>query len=194
MRVKYYNKQMRFFIALEIPEESRVQIKKIQDTLATLIPEARITENEKLHLTLAFIGEQHDNLKENLIELINNAAKDIAAFEITPAYIDGFPTLHHPDIFWVGVKGDIDKLFLIRERIKDGLENLNLMADERRFIPHIAIAKIQEFEVSEQLEEKLQTIVPSGMAPVRVTSIKLFESIPNEGFHHHNTLAEIKLG
>lgn len=185
---------MRFFIALEIPSENIPSFQSIEDRLHTLIPQAKLTDIDKIHLTLAFIGEQPEDLKVKLIQIMKDAAKDIPAFEVTPAYIDGFPTLHHPNILWVGVKGDIDKILLIREGIKDGLEGLNLPVDERRFVPHISIAKFsRDISISRELEIKLEKILAYPFDPIKITSIKLFESVPNEGFHSHNTLAEIKL-
>lgn len=191
----YFNQSMRFFIALEIPTENLAEFQSIQQRLNTLIPQVRMTDVDKIHLTLAFLGEQDDNLKEKLVGIINHAAENVPSFEVTPAYIDGFPNIHTPDIFWVGVKGDIDKILIIRERIKDGLEQLELPVDERRFIPHISIAKINnDFEVSKDLEEKLQSMMMNlSFDPINISSIKLFESLPDEGFHKHNTLAEIKL-
>lgn len=185
---------MRFFIALEIPEENKLQFQAIQKNLHTLIPQARLTDLEKVHLTLAFIGEQPDQLRDELVEIINFAAQNVPSFEVTPAYIDGFPNIHKPSVLWVGVKGDIDKILLIRERIKDGLKNLNLPADERRYIPHITIAKLNNhLKVTKSLEVNLEKLMTMPFDPIRISSIKLFESIPSDGFHKHNTLAEVKL-
>ncbi len=185
---------MRFFIALEIPSENIPQFQSIQDKLHTLIPQARITDLDKIHLTLAFIGEQPDNLKEKLIEIIRNSVLDISPFEVTPAYLDGFPNIHHANVLWVGVKGDIDKVLLIREYIKDGLSALHLPVDERRFIPHITVAKLNEqIFIDRKLEMELEKIMTMSFDHININSIKLFESVANEGFHSHNTLAEINL-
>jgi len=74
------------------------------------------------------------------------------------------------------------------------LADLNLPTDERRFVPHITIAKISNnFQVSRELEAKLEEITNREFDPICITSIKLFESFPTEGFHKHNVLAEIKL-
>lgn len=185
---------MRFFIALETPEESRQQLKLVQQQLKAIIPQARLTDNGKLHLTIAFVGEQPEQMKDHLVELLKQASQDVPPFQVTPAYLDAFPKLHYPHTFWVGVKGDIDQLLLIRERIKDGLADLNLEVDERRYTPHIAIAKINhQFKLSHQQEVGLEKMMAGHFDPIRVTSIKLFESIPEHGFHTHNTLAEIPL-
>jgi|SRR5579884_791565 len=184
---------MRFFIALEIPVENRKELRKVQEELKELVPEVRLTDNDKLHITLAFIGEQPEDLKEPLIDVLNNSAKDIQPFEVKPSYIDGFPNIHRPHTIWIGVNGEIDKLLHIRERIKDGLLSLQLPVDERRFTPHIAIAKTGNLRISAQTEELLQQLMVGNFDPIIVQSIKLFESVPDEGFHRHNTLAEIKL-
>lgn len=185
---------MRFFIALEIPNENILQFQSIQQNLSALIPQVRLTNPDKIHLTLAFIGEQPDELKDKLVAVIQNSANGIKPFEVSPAYIDGFPNIHHPEVLWVGVKGDIEKILMIRERIKDGLEALRLPVDARRFIPHISIAKINDhFEIDRNTESELEKIMTTSLDPIQINSIKLFQSIPEGGLHQHNTLAEIKL-
>ncbi len=185
---------MRFFIALEIPEESRRQLELVQKELQEIVPGTRLTDNQKLHLTIAFLGEKPDRMKDALTQIIQSAVLNIPPFEITPAYIDGFPNLHNANVFWVGVKGDIDKLMVIRERIKDGLVSLGLDTNEKRYIPHISVGKINNsFHLQPQQERKLQEMMMDHFAPICISSIKLFESIPEEGFHTHNTLAEIPL-
>ncbi len=184
---------MRFFIALEIPLESKAEIEEVQQKLYRLIPDAHLTDPDKLHLTIAFLGEQPDEAQEILTGIIKSSVEKVKPFQITPAYIDGFPNLHHPHTLWVGVKGDIDKLLLIRERIKDKLVASGLLIDERRYIPHIAIAKLKNTDINEKLEVELEKIMAVFFEEIRISSIKLFESVADEGFHHHNTLAEIEL-
>lgn len=185
---------MRFFAALEIPEESRDQLKKVQDKIRSLIPGIRITDNDKLHLTIAFIGEQEDEMRASLSAVIQEAVKDISPFQVTPAYIDGFPILHQAKILWVGVKGDTDKLFILRERVKDGLIRLGLDVDERRYIPHIAIGKVKDFHLRQYQEREFENVmVDNHFEPILINCVKLFESVPNDGLHSHNTLAEIQL-
>lgn len=184
---------MRFFIALEISSKNKLQIQAIQQRLHKLIPQARLTALDKIHLTLAFIGERPDQLKDNLAQVIQHAGQGISSFEVTPAYIDGFPNLHHPQVLWVGVKGDIDKILLVRERVKDRLNELHLAADDRRFIPHITIAKLNHFKVSKSLEVEFEKTMTQAFEPIRISSIKLFDSVAQNGFHKHHTLAETKL-
>lgn len=185
---------MRYFIALEIPDESRRELEAVQQQLKELFPPIRLTDNDKLHLTIAFVGEKPDELKEHLIGALKRATDSITSFEVAPAYIDGFPNLHHARTLWVGVKGDLDKLFVVRERVKDELAKLGLDVDERRYVPHIAIGKAANFYLPPGQEKNIEEMMSHHyFQPIQITSIKLFESIPEEGFHKHNTLAEIPL-
>jgi RNA 2',3'-cyclic 3'-phosphodiesterase len=185
---------MRFFIALEIPEESQHEIHSIQQKIKNVIPNMRLTDPHKLHLTLAFVGDQQSELSQDLTKVLEHAVEGIKPFEITPAYLDAFPKLHDPRVFWLGVKGDVDKLFWIEERLRDGLADLHLDTDSRRFIPHISIGKVSRIDLSRETEEKIEEIVLNHeFGPLTIHSIKLFESVPNEGFHTHNTLAKIPL-
>ena len=185
---------MRFFIALDIPPDSREELTGVQEKLKTLIPGAKLTDPEKLHLTIAFVGEQPDQFKEKLVEIMQKAAEGIPPFTVIPSYIDGFPHLHTANTLWVGVKEDIDKLYELRHHIKDGLSSLGLPVDQRRFVPHIAIAKVDNFHLNPNVEKEFEKMMSGQFSPIQVSSVKLFQSIPEHGFHTHNTLAEINLG
>lgn len=184
---------MRFFIALDIPEEDKDQIRSVQEKIKKIVPQIRLTDPEKLHLTLAFIGEQPDIYKDKFIELIKRSGLSITPFTITPAYLDGFPHLHSAHILWLGVKGDTDKLYQLKHHIKDGLINMHVSVDPRRYVPHIAIGKLKDFKLTPGIEKRFEEIMTTSLNPITIFSVKLFESIPSHGFHSHNTLAEIKL-
>ncbi len=184
---------MRFFIALEIPPNSHQDIVRIQTKLNQIIPQVRLTHSDKLHLTIAFIGEQPLEIKDKLISLITQAAQGVPPFKVSPGYIDGFPNIHYPKIIWMSVDGQIDDLLVLRERIKDGLTQFGLNSDDRRYTPHITLAKAKNLKIIPEQEKALQQIALGHYTPIEVSSIKLFESLPNHGFHQHNTLAQVKL-
>jgi 2'-5' RNA ligase len=185
---------MRFFIALEITNENKLQLQSIAQKVGKIIPQAKLADPDKYHLTLAFIGDQPDTLKERLIETMSKAADKIPPFSVVPAYIDGFPHLHNSKVIWVGVNGDIDRLIVLQQRIQTQLADLNLPIDNRPFTPHITIAKQNSLEIDPQKQEKLQEIMQDNFDLIKISSIKLFESVPEIGFHTHRTLAEIQLG
>lgn len=184
---------MRFFVALDLPETVKQELSVVQQKIKQLIPGAKLTDPEKLHLTIAFVGEQPDDFEQTLESVLQAASQGISSFSVIPSYIDGFPHLHTATTLWVGVNGEIDKLYELRHHIKDGLSSIGLPADQRRFVPHIAIAKLEHFKLDSETEKKLEEIMTGSFSAITVTSVKLFESIPEHGFHTHNTLLEIKL-
>lgn len=184
---------MRFFIALELSAENKAELEIVQNRIKDLLPQAKLTDSDKLHLTIAFVGEQPEDLKDDLVKILQDSVTNIPPFAVLPSHLDGFPHLHSARILWIGVKGDTDKLFILRHHIKDKLIELGLPVDERRYIPHIAIAKFSKFKLKPFQEEELEKIMKENFTPIKVNSIKLFESIPDHGFHSHNTLAEINL-
>lgn len=184
---------MRFFIALNIPEDDLPCLEDVQKQLKEVLPEVGLSPAEKLHLTLAFLGEHPNSLQNDLTQALRKACLGIHPFSITPAYIDAFPNIHHPQTFWLGVKGEVDQLIILRERIKDEILNLNVPVDERRFVPHIKIGGMPRREITPEEEEKLQKISFEGLDPIHVDKIRLYESVPEGTFHRHNTLAEIEL-
>ena len=105
--------------------------------------------------------------KNNLIQILQEAAKGILPFKVTPSYIDGFPHLHSANTLWIGINGEIDELYKLRHHIKDGLQSLNLPVDQRRFVPHIAIAKLgNDFELSESVEKRLEELMNKPFSPI----------------------------
>lgn len=185
---------MRFFIALEVPEENKQQLIEIQHKVKQIIPQIRLTDPQKLHLTIAFIGEANEVVyRPKLTEVLSKSVIGIPCFEVQPGLIDGFPTVHHPNVLWIGVNGDVDILHVIRERIKDELQELGLPIDERRYTPHISLGKLRNFKLSEMQEQKLQEIAIEEFDPIKIHDIKLFESVADHGLHQHNTLAQIPL-
>lgn len=185
---------MRFFIALDLSRENSRQVQDIQTLLSTQIPQVKLTDSTNLHLTLAYVGEQPDQYKDKITEVIKNSCKGIPPFTVSPSFIDGFPDIHSAQVLWLGLKGEVGNLFVLRERIKDGLIDLRLVVDERRFSPHITIGKLSKTDISAEVEKRLQDVVNFPFSPIHVNSIKLFQSIAQNGVHTHNILSETKLG
>ena len=123
---------MRTFISINIPEEIRKEIKKIQDSLPEFF--GKKTEVENLHLTLKFLGEIREQVvgevKEKLREIkIEKFRTEIAEIGV---FSEGFIR-----IVWLHMK-DCDNL---QKQIDNALKNL--FKSERRFMSHLTIARIK---------------------------------------------------
>ena len=70
---------IRTFIAVELPEDIRMNLARLQDGLRELMPDVRWTKSENIHLTLKFLGNIQTSMIERIAEeLILKVSKEIA--------------------------------------------------------------------------------------------------------------------
>ena len=124
---------MRTFISLNIPENIKEEITKIQNSLPEFT--GKKTECENLHLTLKFFGEINEEtlkkiksrLDEIKIDKFETEIDEIGVF--SPEFIK---------IIWVHLKNCDELQKKIDERLSDIFEK------EERFMSHLTIARVKK--------------------------------------------------
>ncbi len=123
---------MRIFIAIDIPENIKKEILRIQNSLPKF--NGKKTEYENLHLTLKFLGEidgkEIEKIKQKLRKIKLNK------FEAEINSIGMFSDR----IIWLGIK-NCDEL---QKEIDSSLSEL--FEKEDRFMGHLTIARIKEIK------------------------------------------------
>ncbi len=135
---------MRTFIAIEIPENIKREIIKIQKQLPEF--NGKLTEKENLHLTLKFLGEVNEKkllevrkmLKKIKIDSFETEIKDIGMFS--------------DRIVWLRMKNCNELQKEIDEKLGD------LFEKEKRFMGHLTIARIKEIGSRKKFLEKIRKI------------------------------------
>jgi len=141
---------MRLFIALELSPEIHQTLKKIQNSLKKIIPEAKWVNPDNIHLTLEFLGETpEDKLPEIKARLVETASK-FQPFTITLDKIGFFPNSQRPRVLWVGTRESIP-----------GLETL-----------HLTLAR---FKKPVKLPAEIKVEIPAVSA--KINHITLFQSV-----------------
>lgn len=138
---------MRAFLSINIPEDIKKEIVKIQDSLPEFI--GKKTENENLHLTLKFLGE----IDEDLLEKIKKSLRKIKfrKFETEVNEI-GFFSPQFIKIIWLHLS-NCEKL---QGEIDLALKDLS--KQEERFMGHLTIARIKNIKNKKEFLEKLSEI------------------------------------
>ena len=126
----------RLFIAIDFPEDIRQQITRLYYGL----PGARWTDESQLHLTLRFIGEVDGALFRDIKGALEGIRRP--PFSISLKGVGYFPPRKNPRVLWVGVEKN-DALLLLRNRIESTLLRLGLQGDERKFSPHVTLARFR---------------------------------------------------
>ncbi len=127
----------RLFVAIDPPEDIRVQLAG----LCCGLPEARWTPSEQLHLTLCFIGEMEGATFLDIREALS--AISFAPFSLRLQGVGFFPPRGQPRVVWAGVEKS-EPLLGLQRKITTRLFQLGLELENRKFSPHITLARLQQ--------------------------------------------------
>lgn len=133
---------VRSFIALEINEEVRANLKELLTALRQTSAAVKWVEPENLHLTLKFLGEVPEEQIADITTALQGVAQSVAAFEFTVQGAGGFPDLHRPRVLWVGVKA-IPPLMQLQQLVETAMERLGFAKEGRAYHPHITIGRVK---------------------------------------------------
>jgi len=143
---------MRVFVALELPENIKNEIIKLQREIEKLnLMKGKLIEKENLHLTLKFLGEiGNDKVRE-----IENKLKKIRfnKFEVELDKIGVFSE-NFIRIVWVSLSGE--KLFELQKAIDDILESI--FDREERFMAHITVARPKSVNNKSKFIEEIKKV------------------------------------
>lgn len=169
---------MRTFIAIELPEEIKKEIIRIQKELPEF--KGKLTEKENLHLTLKFLGEidetklesVKDRLKEIKLDRFKSGLGELGVFN--PEFIR---------IIWVHMLGT-EKL---QKEIDDKLDQ-----KEERFMSHLTIARVKNIVDKKSFVEKIKSI-KVAWKEFQVNSFKLIKSTLTSKGPIYETIEEYEL-
>lgn len=135
---------MRAFIALELPEEIKVEIKNIQQDLDKAGVQARWVKPEIAHLTLAFLG----SITPNRVEPISKTLKEVAGkIKSTKLYLSQIGCFPHPTkarIVFIDLGGELEKLNALTTKIRKGLKKEKIWFDKKPFRSHVTLGRIKK--------------------------------------------------
>ncbi len=136
-RTRHRKKMMRLFVGLELPSD-------IRDDLGAMcagLKEVRWVEPHNMHITLAFIGEVEEGAAEELHHSLRHLSFE--PFTLSLAEVDCFESRGKPKIVWAGVKGEIDALTHLHQKILGAVEMAGLEPERRKYKPHVTLARLR---------------------------------------------------
>lgn len=171
---------MRCFIAIEIPEDVKKEVIRIQHKLPPF--KGKLTEPENMHLTLKFLDEIDDKLVEEVKKKLSeikfkkfDAELDLIGY-FNPAFVK---------IVWLHVSNCEE----IQHEVETKLEGL--FKPEARFMGHLTIARVKETD-KRVFGGEMKKIKFDKMK-FKVSSIKLKSSELTPTGPRYKDLLEIKL-
>lgn len=128
----------RLFVAIDLPE----QVKEVvADIAGRELTGARRVPRDQLHLTLRFIGDADEATFQSIKGALGGVKGD--SFPLTLKEVGHFPPGRHPRVLWVGMEENA-QLRELQQEIELALIGAGIPPEERRFSPHITIARLKE--------------------------------------------------
>jgi len=200
---------IRAFIAVELSDARREQIRLVQNDLkdrinraSTRDPRIAWVRPASMHLTLKFLGDIDERRVGALREAIATAIRGREPIAIPLARLGVFPRPREPRAFWIGPPEDwrrgkdADRLTALAGAIEDGCEAEGIPREPRPFAPHLTLARIKagERQAGRALAVTGALDTPLILDPLTVDAVALMKSQLNADGAVHTRLWEIRLG
>lgn len=166
---------MRLFVGIFPP--AAVQ-RDLHATLATAPrgPRLRWTSAEKLHVTLAFLGEVPSHRVRGVVAAVDAAACVQGSFDVVLHGLGGFPDLEHPRVLFVEVEEGSAGFERVHRAFVDALDDDLRPADARGLHPHVTLARPKRPPRPHELHE-LHDELRAWRWRFRAQEIALVESV-----------------
>ena len=134
-------KLIRTFISVPVPEPLFNLQKKLKVTISEKIGKIRWLHKDQIHLTIKFLGDTTEDSINDVRHVMQKVADEFKPFNISIQKTGCFPKIERPRVMWIGVSGELDKLYQLVEKIQKKLNPLGFPKDEKKYHPHITIAR-----------------------------------------------------
>lgn len=187
---------MRTFIAIELPQEVKDSLSRLQEQLKTSQADVKWVSPQNIHLTLKFLGEVDESKLEKIGEILETLKADKAPFCMRLSSLGAFPKTNYPRVIWVGIdKGDSETKE-IAKFMEEKIARLGIPPEDRPFSSHITIGRVKSGLNREGLVKKLnESVNHFGQADLEfsVTKITLFKSTLTPKGPAYEILKEVSL-
>ncbi|PMR74765.1 RNA 2',3'-cyclic phosphodiesterase [Billgrantia endophytica] len=126
---------MRLFLALVPPPELRTRLGELAD-IAHARCGGRRMPDDRLHLTLAFLGEVDEKRAVELAEWVSTLGVAPGRWRL-----DSWSCFQRPRIVWIGSQRPAPPLETLQRTLWDGLEARGFPGRPARFVPHVTLLR-----------------------------------------------------
>ncbi len=151
--------QVRCFIAIELPDEIKAGLSQLQSQLKSgSQTSVKWVDPYSIHLTLKFLGSVAANRMDEITVAMGEATQGVSPFQLEVKDLGVFPNLRRVQVVWVGIRGEVDKLARLQQRLESNLAGLGFAPEGRRFTPHLTLARVRDRASPDERERLGQTI------------------------------------
>jgi RNA 2',3'-cyclic 3'-phosphodiesterase len=178
---------IRCFVAVELPESMRDEIRRIEDGLR--MPGLRLVRPDLCHVTLKFLGDVPSGEIEKISEALRLVKVD--PFDVKVGGMGAFPG-KSIRVVWLGLEGDFADLFRL---VEDSLIPFGFEPERRKFSPHVTLGRVgrPSLEMSSQIATRLEKFADVDLGSFSVDRFFLKKSTLTREGPIYEDLAEFFL-
>jgi RNA 2',3'-cyclic 3'-phosphodiesterase len=170
---------MRCFIAINVPEDIRTELTRLQEELAGQVEvhkgDVKWVEPEGMHLTLKFLGEMPDNQVVEVCRIAKEVARQHTAFDFAVKEVGSFGG-RSARVLWVGAGLDSAELLDLQQDLEDELAEAGWPKEGRQFSGHLTLCRIRNSKAGEKLGQAVEDYGNYDLGMIRADSITVYES------------------
>jgi len=136
---------MRAFIAIETPGIVRDKVSGLIAAGKKRNLPVKWVAYENLHITLKFLGEISDAMKDDIIPVIAETVKAVPRFTAQISGVGCFPGPRQPRVLWAGVVQGGDSMIAIAESLDRSLARFGCKIEDKKFHPHLTFGRVKTF-------------------------------------------------
>jgi RNA 2',3'-cyclic 3'-phosphodiesterase len=160
----------RFFAGVELDRQTRGACADVSSRIKATGFSATFEAPEKLHITLAFLGNVGVERIGEIGDALRNAASAISSFDLTLDRIGAFPHERNPRVVYIGARQQGAAFRNAAETIRAAFATMDFAFPEDA-VAHVTIARVKGGA------DRPVPAVEVAPIPVAVTEVVLFESI-----------------
>ena len=96
---------------------------------------------DKLHVTIAFLGDLTAQQVDEVKELLRTAVRGYRPFTLAVRGVGAFPDENNPSVIWAGIAEAGTPLLEMQQKIEDELAGAGYRQDRRPFTAHITLGR-----------------------------------------------------
>jgi len=172
--------KIRAFIAIELAEEVKAWLSLVQSRLRPeQHPYVKWVDPVAIHLTLKFLGNIDQEKVSPITKAMSEAAQGISPFRLEIGGLGAFPNLRRPQVVWVGLGGEVERLASLQRAIDHSLAALGFPKESRPFTAHLTLGRLREMASTEERRRMAEALLAAKVEevfPFQVAEISLMRS------------------
>lgn len=183
---------------MELPEGLKKELSELEAQLKINSPSiVRWVDPGSIHITLKFLGEVPEESIEELELAIEESVPGVEPFKLGISEVGAFPSLNHPQVIWVGVRGDLSQITHLQKKVEENTVKLGFPRERREFTPHLTLGRVRDEATLNELKRLTKLLIGTNFTAIHdidVDAVNLMKSQLTPNGAIYTCLKKVKLG